>query len=345
MTDTTHLSPGSLFAGKYRIERLLGAGGMGTVLKARDIRSDTPIALKVLHPRIAGKGSIVTRFHREARVTSWLKSEHVTRVLDSGIVVDANSMATHYLAMELLEGSDLRHLVLGEGALSVEDAAEYVSQACVALSEAHALGLVHRDLKPANMIRCTREDGSVILKLLDFGIAKFTSANVAGDDVEITSSSTMMGSRRYTAPEQMLDAKSVDARADIWSLGVILYFLLTEAPPFDEESELDTSLAVLTQPHKPIRELRPDVPEELGAVVDKCLQKHRENRFSNVAELARALEPFAASTSKSEPRIQLSVTTLALPTVRLDEGAPENELDDDDIEVILDDDDIVQACA
>ncbi len=97
--------------------------------------------------------------------------------------------------------------------------------------------------------------------------------------------------------------------------------------------------------HKPIRELRPDVPEELGAVVDKCLQKHRENRFSNVAELARALEPFAASTSKSEPRIQLSVTTLALPTVRLDEGAPENELDDDDIEVILDDDDIVQACA
>ncbi len=301
-----------VIAGKYRVERELGAGGMGTVFEAKHVRFGGKLALKVLHPSLSADQNAVTRFHREARVTSWLRSEHAAKVLDSGVDLIEGEEPIHYLTMEYLSGWDLRTLVKKSGMLSVEEAAEYVSQACLALAEVHALGLVHRDLKPANLFRSMRGDGQAIIKLLDFGISKFTSANVAGDDVEITGCSMSMGSRRFMAPEQMLDAKAVDARADIWALGVILYFLLTESTPFEQDTESDTAFAVLAGAPAPISTFRDDVPAAFEQVIFRCLEKRREQRYSSAAELARALRPFLAASPSSTPRSQLNNTTLSL---------------------------------
>jgi len=285
---TLPLAPGELVAGKYQVDRVLGVGGMGAVFSAVDLVTGERVALKCLLPIYCENVDVITRFLREGRATMRLKSEHIARVSATG----ALDSGVPYIVMEHLDGRDLRWVVKHSGPLEVSEAAGYVGQVCAALAEAHALGIVHRDLKPANLFMTRRPDGSVLIKVLDFGIAKYTSPSLLGDQVEMTKTQTILGSRAYMSPEQMLRPKEVDARADIWSLGVILYFFVTGKNPFAADTTEAMIMHIIQGAPPPLTELLPDLPRGFEAIVMRCLSKAREARFSNVTELARALAPF-----------------------------------------------------
>ena len=282
------VAEGEVLAGKYRIERVLGQGGMGVVVAAMHLQLNQRVAIKLL---LAGATSeIVERFLREARAAVRLKSEHVARVIDVGALPDG----APYMVMEYLEGSDLSGVVRGTGALSVHDAVEYLLHTCEAISEAHSIGIIHRDLKPANLFLTRAADGSSTVKVLDFGISKAAGAEGEEDaEMSLTKTSAVLGSPLYMSPEQMKSAKSADARSDIWSLGAILYELLTGCVPFNAMTFTELVLMVNMETPRSIATIRNDVPPELEAAVLRCLEKKPENRFANVAELAWALAPFA----------------------------------------------------
>lgn len=283
-SNLTEVRPGDLLAGKYRIERVLGRGGMGVVVAAIHETLDERVALKFLLPEALQSREAAERFLREARAAVKIRSEHVARVTDVGTL----ESGAPYMVMEYLDGVDLARYVENTGPLAVEEALEYVLQACEALAEAHSLGIVHRDLKPANLFRIQRADGTPSVKLLDFGISKISSP-----DASITRTSSMMGSPLYMAPEQMTSAKNVDARADIWALGIILYELLTGDVPFGGETIPELCAKILTEAPQPLRARRPDVTPELERVILRCLEKDRERRYGSVADLAQELRPFA----------------------------------------------------
>ena len=290
------VAPGDIVAGKYRIERVLGSGGMGVVVAARHIDLDQPVALKFILPHaLAGKGN-VERFMREARAAVRLKSEHVARVYDVGR--DAEDRP--FMVLELLEGMDLAKLSKQKGALPVADAVEYVLQACEALVEAHAAGIVHRDLKPQNLFVTRRLNGTPLLKVLDFGIAKAFGPGAVGQ-MALTDSAAIIGSPLYMAPEQMRSARTAEVRSDIWALGVILYELLGGQLPFDGETVTEVCIRVVNEDPKPLLVLRPALEEPLVAIVMRCLDKEPEGRYHNVSALAAALEPFSRSALQGGP--------------------------------------------
>jgi len=271
---------GDTIAGKYRVDRPIGAGGMGTVVAATHLQLGTPVALKFLADKIKGSASSVERFTREARACAALRSEHVCRVTDFGL-----HDTTPYLAMELLEGIDLARLIdIGptEPALAVD----FVLQACRGLAEAHAHGIVHRDLKPGNLFLSRRPDGMPLVKVLDFGVAKIP---LGDDDASLTRTSHVIGSPGYMAPEQLRSSKTVDARADVWALGVILYELISTRHPFHAAAVTEVALKIAMDEPPPL----PEAPEGVRAVVARCLAKEPAERFDTVDELAAALAPFA----------------------------------------------------
>ncbi|MBV9949857.1 MAG: serine/threonine protein kinase, partial [Myxococcales bacterium] len=260
--------PGTVLAGKYRVERLLGEGGMGWVVVATHLQLEQRVAVKFMRASEATSGSeAVARFLREARAAARIQSDHVARVSDFGTL----ESGAPYLVMEYLEGQDLEALLGVRGALPVELAADYALQACEGLAEAHAAGIVHRDLKPANLFLARRTNGSIRVKLLDFGISKLAASGAP--DAAMTSTQALMGSPLYMAPEQMRSSKNVDARADIWSMGVILYEMLGGRPPFDGETLPAVCARIMTEPPADLRAVRPDLPPTLAAVVMKCLEK------------------------------------------------------------------------
>jgi serine/threonine-protein kinase len=258
---------------------------MGVVVAATHVDLNQRVALKFLLPEAAGHADLIERFAREARAAAQIQSEHVARVIDVGTL----DTGIPYMVMEYLEGQDLHDAQQGAPPIPVETAVGHVLHAAEAIAEAHSLGVVHRDLKPANLFLARRPNGTVVVKVLDFGISKSTLAN---DESGLTKASTMVGSPSYMAPEQIRSARSVDARADQWSLGIILYELLSGEKPFNAESIPELVFAILDKPHPPLLSLRADVPEGLVAVIDRCLAKEPSARFRNVAELARALVPF-----------------------------------------------------
>jgi serine/threonine protein kinase len=290
------VSPGDVVAGKYRIERVLGSGGMGVVVAARHIDLDQPVALKFILPHaLAGKGN-VERFMREARAAVRLKSEHVARVYDVGRDGDDRP----FMVLELLEGMDLAKLIKSKGSLPVADAVEYVLQACEALVEAHAAGIVHRDLKPQNLFVTRRLNGTPLLKVLDFGIAKAIGPGAQGQ-MALTDSAAIIGSPLYMAPEQMRSARTAEVRSDIWALGVILYELLGGQLPFDGETVTEVCIRVVNEDPPGLLELRPALEPALIDIVMRCLAKEPEGRFHNVSALAAALEPFSRSAKQGGP--------------------------------------------
>jgi eukaryotic-like serine/threonine-protein kinase len=265
--------------GKYRIERLVGMGGMGAVIEAEHLHLGERVAIKFLLADGAKRPDRVERFSREAWAAAKIKSDHVARVMDVGTAPSGD----FYMVMEFLEGEDLSRL-LRRAALPIPKAVDFILQASEALSEAHRLGIVHRDLKPANLFVTRRPDGSDHLKVLDFGISKFGASSS-----NLTKTSALLGSPLYMAPEQLTSTKSADTRADIWALGVILFEMITNDLPFEGDSLPEICTKVLYEPARRLRELLPAAPAALDDAIDRCLAKEREHRFSDLCELVDAI--------------------------------------------------------
>jgi len=285
--------PGTVLLDKYRVERTLGQGGMGVVVSAWHTALEQRVALKFLVGDAARKRDAVERFLREARAAVKLHSEHVAKVTDVGML----DTGSPYMVMEFLDGRDLGEILDNGETVPLTTAVDFVLQAIDAIAEAHARGIVHRDLKPSNLFVARRDDGSSIIKVLDFGISKADAFSDAIDKAALTRSSTVMGSPLYMSPEQFRSSKKVDWRTDIWALGVILYELVCHDVPFMGETVGEVFEAALQTEPTSVRELRPDAPAELEEVIARCLRKKPEDRFTDVAELARALAPFGSGES------------------------------------------------
>jgi serine/threonine-protein kinase len=261
------------------------------VVAAHHIHLDHRVAIKFLLPQALASKEAVARFAREARAAVKIKGEHVARVTDVGTLENGSP----YMVMEYLEGSDLSQWVERSGPLRFEQAAEFVLQACEAIAEAHALGIVHRDLKPANLFVVRRPDGSLSVKVLDFGISK---SPLAAGSSGMTHTFAIMGSPLYMSPEQIQSSKDVDSRTDIWALGAVLYELVTGHSPFVAETLTELAYQIISQQPPPLRDKRADASLELERVILKCLEKDRAQRFQSVAELATALVQLAPARAK-----------------------------------------------
>jgi serine/threonine-protein kinase len=282
-----------VLAEKYRVERVLGQGGMGIVMAAMHLNLDERVAIKFLLPELASDPALVARFLREGRAAIKIRSEHVVKVLDVATLPGG----TPYMVMEYLHGKNFEELLEEQGRLPAELAVDHLLQATEALAEAHALGMVHRDLKPANLFLAHRADGSPCVKVLDFGITKVVDPKTLVP-LDVTKTSVVMGSPRYMSPEQMRSTRAIDARADIWALGVILQELVTGVAPFDGTTMPDLVAAILQDPPPPLRQLQPDAPEGLEQIITRCLEKDPVARYADVAELTEALAPFGTPSAR-----------------------------------------------
>jgi serine/threonine protein kinase len=307
--DAVPVKQGDVLAGKYRVEQVLGVGGMGVVVAATHLDLLERRALKFMLRTALHSGEAVERFLREARAAARLKNDHVAKVHDVGRLENG----APYMVMEYLEGSDLDVVIKRQGPLPPAVAASYAIQACEALAEAHSVGIVHRDLKPSNLFLTRRPDGTACIKVLDFGISKLLGT---GPDFEMTKTETVLGSPLYMSPEQMRSARSVDARSDIWSLGVILYKLTTGKLPFQAESITELVLKVLETVPAPPSTLRREVSPALDAVILSCLRRNRDERYPNVAELAAALAPLAPPGAGGPIESMSRILAASQPSVR-----------------------------
>ena len=309
-------SPGDVVGGKFRVERTLGEGGMGIVVCATHLALGQLVALKFMQKHALLDPEIRSRFMREARAASKLKSTHAARVLDVGALDDG----APYIVMEYLEGLDLSTLLKKRGRLPAPEAAEYVIQACEALAEAHSHGIIHRDLKPANLFLTTGTTGRPLVKVLDFGVSKVLrdrslpelpgvdldstmpggkprpGAFDPGDSV-VTRVTDLLGSPNYMAPEQIHSARDADAQSDVWSLGVILYRLVSGIIPFSGGTQEELIYQVTRGPIAPLRDYVATLPAGFDLVVAKCMERDKSRRFASVSELARALAPYAAGSA------------------------------------------------
>lgn len=277
---------GEVLDGKYRVDQLLGQGGMAVVLAGTHVELDAPIAIKVLLPGRAGNPDAVRRFLTEARAAAKLKSANVARISDVGTAKTRAGPILPFIVMERLDGVDLATLMEHRQKLPVDEAVDFVRQACLGLAEAHAQGIIHRDIKPANLFLTRTREGAPIIKVLDFGISKTLASVETREKRAITADQEVMGSPGYMSPEQVKASKDVDPRTDIWSLGVVLHELLSGKETFagDELHEIFASIL-----HGEPAPLDDDVPDEVRAIVKRCLQKDPNRRYPSSAELADAL--------------------------------------------------------
>jgi serine/threonine-protein kinase len=281
--------PGARVADKYLIEKVLGEGGLGVVVAAKHEHLDQTVAIKYLRPKALNTKGVAERFLREARLAARIRSEHVVHVYDVGTLPDGSP----YMVMEYLVGSDLGRQLTELGPLTVERAVDCILQACEALAEAHRAGIVHRDIKPDNLFVATSAGGRPTVKILDFGISKMSAKRGAEGDRDLTEAGDKFGTPVYMSPEQLLASGEVDARADIWAVGVVFYELLTGKMPFDGDSIPELCTAILTKDPVPLLEARPLLPAGLQAVINRRVEKDPAKRFQNVGELAQELGPFA----------------------------------------------------
>jgi serine/threonine protein kinase len=284
------LGLGDVLAGKYRVERILGSGGMGVVVAARHLQLDVLVALKMMTREAGQDPELVSRFLREGRAAARLRSEHVARVTDVGTL----ESGAPYQVMEYLEGCDLHDLLATRGPLPIPFAVEYIVQACEALDEAHSAGIVHRDIKPSNLFLTTQPSGMPCVKVLDFGVSKSVPLGPPSNGMHGTLTRALLGTPFYMAPEQLRASRDVDARADLWALGATLYELLTGRVPFNARSLLDLVFLVTQTEPVPPRVIRADIPRALERIVLRCLEKKPEARPRTAHDLASMLAPFAS---------------------------------------------------
>jgi serine/threonine-protein kinase len=298
------VSLGDTVAGKYRLEREIGRGGMGAVYEALDTELERRVAIKFLLEEHSTDQGAVVRFLREAKASVKIRSEHVVQVYDAGRLPNG----VPYIVMEYLIGNDLSQLLERDGPLDPAQIAAFALEACEALAQAHAAGIVHRDLKPANLFLASRADSSHCIKILDFGISKITTSSV------LTRSQSLVGSPYYMSPEQLETPLDVDVRADLWALGVIMYELATHQRPFEGNTLPALCVSVLHATPVPIENVRQGLPLEFINAVSRCLTKDRKARFQTVAELADALAPLVprsgALSSKRIHQVLQNATTV-----------------------------------
>ncbi|HET9931562.1 MAG TPA: protein kinase [Polyangiaceae bacterium] len=293
------LEPGDLLVGKYRIEELIGTGGIGFVMSATNVGLDEKVALKFLRPEFLSSEEAVHRFTNEARLAAKIQHPNVARVLD---IENADELGP-FIVMELLVGRDLNQILQHEGPMPVARAVDYVLEACAALSAAHARDIVHRDVKPDNLFLARQQQGPDLLKILDFGISKQTLRRAeSGRSSVLYRTITGLGSPSYMSPEQIRACPDIDGRADVWSLGCVLYELLTARHAFDAPTLMQVCAVVLEKDPPAVRRHAKEVPSELEAVIRRCLQKAPADRFQTVDELARALRPFSSRGANDEER-------------------------------------------
>lgn len=289
---------GTVLLGKYRLDGVIGRGAIGVVVKAWHLGLEEPIAIKVLRDDIPVAEETIARFVREAQAAARLKGEHIARITDVGLFEDGKP----YMLMELLEGQDLGQLIAERGRLSPSLAIDLVIQACVALAEAHSIGIVHRDIKPTNLFLTSRPDGSLLLKVLDFGISKAPSDG----ELALTQTWSLLGSPAYMSPEQMRSAHDVDGRTDIWSLGAVLYEALEGRLPFAASSFSEMCVKVAVDVPTPMTA----APPELAAIALRCLAKNPDERYANVAELGRDLARIAREPDAAQVLVDRMVRML-----------------------------------
>jgi serine/threonine protein kinase len=282
-------SPGDVLAGKYRIERLIGRGGMGAVFAAEHILLNQRVAVKLLLGELTSSEEAAARFMNEARAAAQIQGDHVARVFDIAQLPDG----TPYMVLEYLEGSDLAAVLRERGPLPIPEVADFALQALDAIAQAHAAGIIHRDLKPANLFLARRHDGRSIVKVLDFGISKNLKP-VGGTPQRMTQTRALLGSPEYMSPEQLRTPRGIDTRSDIWSLGVILYELLSGKMPFAGETVAEIFVQILEHTQVPLREIRPEIPPALEALITRCMSRDPNARFATAPELAAALRPFTS---------------------------------------------------
>lgn len=326
------LEVGDVLAKKYRLDGLIGEGGTGLVVAARHLQLDQPVAIKFLRTALSNE-EIRLRFEREARAIEKLTNDHVVLLYDVGTLDDGEP----FMVMEYLEGRDLARVLKEESKLPIADAVDCMLQVCEALAEAHAMGIVHRDLKPANLFLTRASDGAPFIKVVDFGISKFLDERLFSDEskqgpLEVTNAFTVLGSPRFMAPEQLRSSKDVDHRADLWSVGAVLFQLLSGRHAFNAETNVQASLRVLTAEPEDLCACAPHVPRELGAIVARCLVKDREARWQSAAELGAALAPFAsertreglevAREARSATRIAVAMSVAGPPSSEREERGP-----------------------
>jgi serine/threonine-protein kinase len=307
-------SLGDVIAGKYEIIGLIGAGGVGYVVSAMHLELGEMVALKFLREESLVHEEVVARFAREARAAAKIKSEYVARVFDVGSLPNG----IPFIVMEYLHGKDLADVVRQEGKLPIKTAVEYVMQACEALASAHSIGTVHRDIKPENLFLTRQAEGVEIVKVLDFGISKVAlTGGTTQSQRQFVKTMMPMGTPAYMSPEQIRATGEVDARTDIWALGCVLFELLTGASVFDAPTLMQLGAAILERAPVPLRQLLPDAPAELEAVILRCLEKDVNKRYQNVAEVAVALYPFAPRRARISAERSSYILNSAHPT-----GAP-----------------------
>jgi serine/threonine-protein kinase len=282
---------GGRIGSRWELSGPLGEGGMGEVWAARDLVTGRRVAIKRIHRGRETDSDSVKRFQREMRAVVALDSPHVARVLESGIDDDGRP----FMVMDLLVGEDLDVVLRREKALSAEAAMRVAVHACIGLETAHAAGVMHRDVKPSNLF-LAREPGQdgLRVKILDFGVAKLVAPVHATQIQRLTRTGELVGSPAYMSPEALGDPDKVDARTDLWSLGVVLYEMLAGALPFEGESILHLLRAIVEDPVPDIRDAAPEVPTGLVAVVHRALQRDPRDRFASALEMRRALEPLFA---------------------------------------------------
>ncbi len=308
---------GDVILGKYKVTGTLGKGGMGFVLAARNLSTDELVALKFLLPSLRDDSEVAARFDQEARTAIRIKNPHVARIFDVVTLDDGP-----FIVMEHLTGEDLAAVLKRRGQLPVAEAIDLLLQTCEAIHEAHLLGVVHRDLKPSNLFVTTSSHGLPFIKVLDFGISKSTTA-----DVSMTESRAVMGSPRYMSPEQLTSPRNVDTRADIWSLGVILYEMLCATPPFPGDTYATVSAAILRGHFAPLSSHRAhgaDVPSALEEALGEALQTDRKKRLPSVDALAARLAPFGTEAARQTyaqiqsrtayAQVELAAANATLPT-------------------------------
>jgi serine/threonine-protein kinase len=299
------VSPGDLVATKYCVEQVIGAGGMGVIVAANHVALSQRVAIKFLNRDVAARPEFVERFLREARAAARLTSDHGVKVFDVG---------THdglpFMVMELLDGEDLSQELARRGALPANEVVDVALDALEAVAEAHRLGIVHRDLKPSNLFRARKADGSTRIKVLDFGVSKLEKDDLTFS-ASLTSTKAMLGSPGYMSPEQVRSSKGVDARTDVWSMGVILYELLTGAPAFDGETIGDLFARIREEDIAALSSRRAGVPPGLEAIVMRCLQRDRAKRFADAGALREAIASFQADPALFSARAPTPITPVA----------------------------------